>query len=171
MALEGHIIDSLVLPRVLDLILEAGAGYELLEVRIGRTPLDPSIARLRVDADDPVDLARLLEELRAHGANAVDEVDCEVRPAPADGVLPEGFYSSTNLPTEVRVGGRWRRVAPAEMDCAVVLTDPTPPRAPPPGPPPARWPTSWPASRSWSARPASGCRCRRSLGRTRRSRS
>ena len=32
-------------------------------------------------------------------------------PLPADGVLPEGFFSTSNLPTYVRVGGRWPQTA------------------------------------------------------------
>src|SRR5437868_8801576 len=34
--------------------------------------------------------------------------DARFAPAPADGVLPEGFFSTTNLPTYVRIGGQWR---------------------------------------------------------------
>jgi len=47
--------------------------------------------------------------------------DARFVPAPADGVLPEGFFSTTNLPTFVRVQGRW--VVPREprMDSGLVL--------------------------------------------------
>jgi lysine-ketoglutarate reductase/saccharopine dehydrogenase-like protein (TIGR00300 family) len=47
--------------------------------------------------------------------------DARFAPAPADGVLPDGFFSTTNLPTFVRIDGRW--VAPREprMDSALVL--------------------------------------------------
>ena len=41
--------------------------------------------------------------------------------APADGVLPEGFFSTTNLPTYVRVGGEWRLPREPRMDSALVL--------------------------------------------------
>ena len=41
--------------------------------------------------------------------------------APADGVLPEGFFSTTNLPTYVRVGGQWRLPREPRMDSALVL--------------------------------------------------
>jgi lysine-ketoglutarate reductase/saccharopine dehydrogenase-like protein (TIGR00300 family) len=41
--------------------------------------------------------------------------------APADGVLPEGFFSTTNLPTYVRVGGAWRMPREPRMDAALVL--------------------------------------------------
>jgi lysine-ketoglutarate reductase/saccharopine dehydrogenase-like protein (TIGR00300 family) len=41
-------------------------------------------------------------------------------PAPADGVLPDGFFSTTNLPTYVKVGGAWRRPRLPRMDCVIV---------------------------------------------------
>jgi lysine-ketoglutarate reductase/saccharopine dehydrogenase-like protein (TIGR00300 family) len=41
-------------------------------------------------------------------------------PAPADGVLPDGFFSTTNLPTYVKTGGRWSRPRLPRMDCAIV---------------------------------------------------
>ena len=41
--------------------------------------------------------------------------------APADGVLPDGFFSTTNLPTYVRVGGRWRMPREPRMDSALLL--------------------------------------------------
>ncbi len=42
-------------------------------------------------------------------------------PAPADGVLPDGFFSTTNLPTYVRVGSQWRMPREPRMDAALVL--------------------------------------------------
>jgi hypothetical protein len=41
--------------------------------------------------------------------------------APADGVLPEGFFSTTNLPTYVKVGGEWRMPREPRMDSALVI--------------------------------------------------
>lgn len=38
---------------------------------------------------------------------------------PADGVLPEGFFSTSNLPTYIRAGGRWSLPARPRMDCAI----------------------------------------------------
>lgn len=43
--------------------------------------------------------------------------------APADGVLPDGFFSTTNLPTYVRVDGRWRMPREPRMDSALLLDD------------------------------------------------
>jgi lysine-ketoglutarate reductase/saccharopine dehydrogenase-like protein (TIGR00300 family) len=47
--------------------------------------------------------------------------DAQFAAAPSDGVLPDGFFSTTNLPTFVRVKGRW--IAPREprMDAGIVL--------------------------------------------------
>jgi lysine-ketoglutarate reductase/saccharopine dehydrogenase-like protein (TIGR00300 family) len=42
--------------------------------------------------------------------------------APADGVLPEDFFSSTNLPTYVRIKGKWIMPREPRMDSALVLT-------------------------------------------------
>jgi lysine-ketoglutarate reductase/saccharopine dehydrogenase-like protein (TIGR00300 family) len=48
--------------------------------------------------------------------------DARFVPAPADGVLPEGFFSTTNLPTYVKLGGAWRMPREPRMDSALVLT-------------------------------------------------
>ena len=119
---EGHIIDSLILAKVLDAILAAGADYRLLDVAIGRTSTDTSIARLELTADDDAHMAALLVELSEHGANKKAESDAELVAADEDGVLPGGFYATTNLPTAVRVGGRWSDVENPEMDCGLTVT-------------------------------------------------
>jgi lysine-ketoglutarate reductase/saccharopine dehydrogenase-like protein (TIGR00300 family) len=121
--LEGHIIDSLTLAKVMDMILAAGAEYRLLQVEIGKTNADPSRARLEVTADDDVALATLLVELQVHGANPVGGGDAELVACERDGVLPAGFYSTTNLPTRVRVERRWIDVENPEMDCSLVVAD------------------------------------------------
>jgi lysine-ketoglutarate reductase/saccharopine dehydrogenase-like protein (TIGR00300 family) len=54
-------------------------------------------------------------------AELVSAPDAKFAPAPADGVLPEGFFSTTNLPTYVRVNGEWRMPREPRMDSALVL--------------------------------------------------
>ncbi len=41
-------------------------------------------------------------------------------PLPADGVLPEGFFSTSNLPTYLLVDGAWQAPSRPRMDCVVV---------------------------------------------------
>jgi lysine-ketoglutarate reductase/saccharopine dehydrogenase-like protein (TIGR00300 family) len=118
----GHIVDSLLLAKILDTILEAGCDYEIADVAIGKTSLDPSRARIEVTGDDGV-LGPLLDDLQVHGANRTAQVDAQMQAAERDGVLPAGFYSTTNLASEVRVGGTWLAVENPEMDCALVVDD------------------------------------------------
>ncbi len=49
-----------------------------------------------------------------------DAPEARFEPMPADGVLPEGFFSTSNLPTYVRVGGRWITPSRPRMDCVIV---------------------------------------------------
>jgi lysine-ketoglutarate reductase/saccharopine dehydrogenase-like protein (TIGR00300 family) len=117
--LEGHIIDSDVLRRVLGKIVAEGGAFEFEEFRVGRTNDEPSFARLGVSASDPARLDRVLEALFYLGA-AASVKDAAFAPAEADGILPDEFYSTTNLETFVRVGGRWEAVLERRMDCAIV---------------------------------------------------
>jgi hypothetical protein len=119
---SGHIIDSLLLAKILDTILDAGCDYEIVEFDVGKTNLDASRAGIEVSGDDDL-LGPLLDSLQMHGANRVAQSDARLVPAEMDGVLPAGFYSTTNLATEVRVDGRWLTVENPEMDCALVLHD------------------------------------------------
>jgi lysine-ketoglutarate reductase/saccharopine dehydrogenase-like protein (TIGR00300 family) len=117
--LEGHIIDSLILAKVLDTILMMGGTFDLSDVRIGGTRDEPSRARILVKAPRPALLAEILEAIQPHGARVERESDCTAEPAPADGVFPESFYATTHLPTEVRLGGRWVEVEAIEMDLGI----------------------------------------------------
>ncbi len=119
--LEGHIIDSLLLPRVLDDILERGGDYHILHFQVGRNKDDPSSALIRVTARDDEHLAAILRGLRKHGAQVVDQQDARLEPAPASGVFPEDFYSTTNLETYVRLAGHWIPVEWPEMDCGIAV--------------------------------------------------
>jgi lysine-ketoglutarate reductase/saccharopine dehydrogenase-like protein (TIGR00300 family) len=120
--LRGHIIDSLILPKVLDAIHDRGGTFELEEVRIGKRSRDTSYARLRVRHDDAAALARILRTIRNSGADVVQEAPARLEPAPGDGVLPGDFYATTNLATQVWIGSRWVSVRNPEMDCAIVVS-------------------------------------------------
>src|SRR5688572_32886050 len=46
--------------------------------------------------------------------------DARFAALPADGVLPEGFFSTSNLPTYIQVNGKWLAPIRPRMDCVVV---------------------------------------------------
>jgi lysine-ketoglutarate reductase/saccharopine dehydrogenase-like protein (TIGR00300 family) len=119
--LSGHIIDSYVLPRVWSAIIEAGAHYHVLDMRVGQSEAEESYARLEVSADTPQTLEDLLGDLQQLGASRAEEIDARTQPVTQDGVLPDDFYATTNLPTQVRVNSRWLEVERIEMDVAIVV--------------------------------------------------
>jgi lysine-ketoglutarate reductase/saccharopine dehydrogenase-like protein (TIGR00300 family) len=59
--------------------------------------------------------------MSAMSPGSVDDGDAAFAVADMDGVFPEGFYATTNLPTEVRVSGTWVRVEDIEMDVGIRL--------------------------------------------------
>jgi lysine-ketoglutarate reductase/saccharopine dehydrogenase-like protein (TIGR00300 family) len=103
-------------------IVDSGADYRLLDIDIGRSHTDASHVRIELTASSREALDHLLVELHPHGAHPIDEPDARVEPAPGDGVLPAGFYATTNLPTTVKIDGRKIEVDRAEMDCALVVS-------------------------------------------------
>ncbi len=120
--LRGHIIDSLLLPKVLDLILKFGGTFQIADVQVGRTRQESSSARIVILADSPQQLSQILSEVHAHGASIESLADCTWRPAPADGVFPDDFYATTNLVTELRLSGQWIPVTGIEMDLGIRLS-------------------------------------------------
>ena len=121
--LSGHIIDSLILPKVLDLILNNGGDFQIKRVKIGQAPQDPSYALIAVQASDRKTLDHVLSQIADHGARPTTVQDCTLAAADVEGAFPENFYSTTNQRTEVRLNGKWTPVAEQEMDCGI-LVDP-----------------------------------------------
>jgi lysine-ketoglutarate reductase/saccharopine dehydrogenase-like protein (TIGR00300 family) len=121
--IQGHLIDSLVVPKIMDEIMDLEGEYEFLSFEVGRTMTDTSTAIIRVYGRDQEHLTAILNVIQEAGAVALAPEDAELAEAPADGVFPEGFYSTTNLETFVRLRGQWVRVAKPEMDCAIKVDE------------------------------------------------
>lgn len=120
---EGHLIDSGTLSRIFDHIVQSGASYEITHFQVGRTNADPSTAELLVRAGDAQAMTELLEKLVDLGGHRVDEHDAALGTAPADGVVPDDFYSTTNHETYVRRGGAWLPVDKQRMDSVIVVEE------------------------------------------------
>src|SRR5207302_4900466 len=119
--LRGHIIDSLILPKVLDQILTHGANFKIGEIKIGKKRADQSFARIEVSAETGEALDELVLRLRQHGAEVVERADAQLARAPVDGVFPRDFYVTTNQQTFVRFDGKEIEVRPAMMDSAIAV--------------------------------------------------
>lgn len=119
--LRGHIIDSFILPRVWGVIEDAGAHFRVLEMQVGLSETDTSYARIEVRAESKKQLAAIIRELQQLGATPVSPREAKTARVTQPGVLPDDFYSTTNLPTSVYVKGQWIEVEGIEMDVAVVV--------------------------------------------------
>lgn len=118
---EGHLIDSGIMSAIMDAVVELEGEFETLSFDVGRTNDDASVALLRIKAPSDERLDEILHIIQEHGAVPVDPSDAELAPAPADGVLPDRFYSTTNLQTWIRIAGKWVPVQGVEMDLGVCV--------------------------------------------------
>src|SRR5437868_2452260 len=77
-AVRGHIVDSLLLPKILDRILLMGGGFEIRDCRIGVRRSDPSYARIAIRADSHEALGAILGDVVEHGASPVHLEDAQL---------------------------------------------------------------------------------------------
>jgi lysine-ketoglutarate reductase/saccharopine dehydrogenase-like protein (TIGR00300 family) len=119
--LEGHIIDSGMMEQAFGVVMDMGGSFHVEEFDVGTRKDEVSYCRMEVSADDAEALQPILHELHQIGANLSDPVDASLEPAPADQVVPRGFYSTTNHPTQIRHDGEWLDVENIEMDVAIVV--------------------------------------------------
>jgi lysine-ketoglutarate reductase/saccharopine dehydrogenase-like protein (TIGR00300 family) len=119
--LRGHIIDSLILPKVLDEILRAGGNFKIREIKIGERRADQSYARIEVSGPTHETLDELVLRLRQHGAEITEKVDVQLALAPADGIFPADFYVTTNQQTFITLDGKEIEVHPAIMDSGIAV--------------------------------------------------
>ncbi len=118
---SGHIIDSLLLPKILDAIMAHKGSFEIRRITVGQRRTDPSYALVQVQADTEEQLERILKTISDHGAVPVVASDCRLVAADLPGAFPDGFHSTTNQRTEIRLGGHWLPVELQEMDCGIVV--------------------------------------------------
>ena len=118
---EGHLVDSQILSKIFDRVIECGAAFEVIDFDLGRTNEDFSHLRLRVVASTQEILDKTLEELVELGCSQTEIADATLRPAEADCVVPDDFYSTTNHRTFARLQGSWIEVAKQRMDAVLVV--------------------------------------------------
>lgn len=118
---QGHLIDSGLMSRYLDMVLEGGGIYEITQIDIGRTPSDESSLEITIEAPDPESLDRILDNLMAHGCSPLQESEAQLSRSDKDGTVPDDFYSTTNHLTEVLHKGSWLTVSEQRMDACIVM--------------------------------------------------
>ncbi len=130
--LHGHLLDTTLLNRALDLVADAGGSFRVEQFEIGERHDQPSVAWLRVCAPTEERLEWIVASLLPLGVrSAGSSVDARLEPVTIAGVAPLDFYATTIYSTEIQISGQWHRVDGQRMDAVIVLdpdADPPQPR-------------------------------------------
>jgi lysine-ketoglutarate reductase/saccharopine dehydrogenase-like protein (TIGR00300 family) len=119
---EGHLIDSGLLTRMLNIIVDEGADYTVVDFSMGKVRTDASRLELEVRCADGRQLEAVTGHLVNQGCYEKDAPEALVKPAPKDSCVPDDFYATTNRRTQVFRRGRWREVSGMRMDGVMVET-------------------------------------------------
>lgn len=117
---RGHLIDSGLMSDALEAVQAAGASYRIVQLDVGKQRNDETFLVLEVSAPDRKSFDRVRADLMSLGLSETDTQDAVWAAVDIDGTAPEGFYSTTNLATEVRVAGQWLQVQQQRMDATIV---------------------------------------------------
>ncbi|BAU09821.1 hypothetical protein LEP3755_02960 [Leptolyngbya sp. NIES-3755] len=122
--LEGHLLDSGVINRALDVIVEAGGSFQVLNFNLGTQRQSTSSAEVKVTAPSHDVMETIMSQLIDLGAlpRPQEICDAELEPVVQDGVAPDDFYVTTIYPTEVRVNCEWVKVDRQRMDGAIAVS-------------------------------------------------
>jgi len=118
---RGHLIDSGIMSQILNLIIDEGSDYKILNFTVGKAQDQMSDLELQLFSDTEEKLGRLMEKLVILGVWEKGAVESRFRKAGKDGCVPEDFYSTSNHRTEIFLEGRWQPVARQRMDAMIVL--------------------------------------------------
>ncbi|MUL36037.1 TIGR00300 family protein [Gloeocapsopsis dulcis] len=125
--LEGHLLDTGLINRALDLIIENSGSFQVLKFNLGEQRQSTSTAEVKVSAPSHDVMESILSQLIDLGAVDLpqDERDAKLEPVLQAGVAPDDFYVTTIYPTEVRINGEWVRVQNQRMDGAIAIKQST----------------------------------------------
>ncbi|MBN3947503.1 MAG: TIGR00300 family protein [Nostoc sp. NMS7] len=122
--MEGHLLDAGLINHALDLIIDTGGSFQVLNFNLGEQRQSTSAAEVKVSAPSHEVMEEIISLLIDLGAVDLphDERDAKLEPVIQAGVAPDDFYVSTIYPTEVRINGEWVKVENQRMDGAIAIT-------------------------------------------------
>ena len=125
--LQGHLLDAGMMNNSLDLIVENGGSFKVLNFNLGVERQSTSAADVRVSAPSDEVMEDIVSQLIRLGAITAPDTakDAETETCDLDGVAPDDFYVTNIYPTEVKVNEEWIRVGQQRMDGAIVIQDNT----------------------------------------------
>ncbi len=123
--LQGHLLDAGVMNETLDLVVDNGGSFKVLNFNLGTERNSPSQAEVRVSAPSTRVMDEIISRLIQIGAITADDTaqNATIAISDLDGVAPDDFYVSNIYPTEVKIEGKWIRVQKQRMDGAIVISN------------------------------------------------
>ena len=118
---SGHLIDSLILTKIFDKIMDLKGEFQVQEIDIGKRKKDQSYARLLVTGKNQNHLDKILETIYREGAVSKIQKKIKLKKSPKNYVMPDNFYSTTNNHTQVFYKGKWIQVENMMMDKCIVV--------------------------------------------------
>ena len=118
---RGHLIDSMILTRIFDKIMDLKGDFNVLEFKIGKRKNELSYARLMVHGKNKKHLDQLLATLYIEGAQPVVIEEVLIKPSPENMVMPSDFYSTTNNSTQIYYSNEWIDVRNMMMDKCIAI--------------------------------------------------
>jgi lysine-ketoglutarate reductase/saccharopine dehydrogenase-like protein (TIGR00300 family) len=121
--LEGHLLDAGIMNQALDLIVETGGSFKVLNFNLGTERQSVSNADVRVSAPSHDVMEDIMTQLIELGALSKTEevLNAKTEIVTMDGVSPDDFYVTTIYPTEVRIQDQWVKVENQRMDGAIAV--------------------------------------------------
>ena len=118
---QGHIIDSSILTKIFDQIMDLKGEFQVKEIDIGKKKKDHSYARLEITGKDQTHLNTILKMVYREGAVSKSQKEITLKKSPKNCVMPDNFYSTTNNQTQIFYKGKWIQVKNTMMDKSIVL--------------------------------------------------
>ncbi|WP_268542742.1 TIGR00300 family protein [Candidatus Nitrosotenuis cloacae] len=118
---RGHLIDSMILTKIFDVIMDLEGEFEVLTMQVGKKKKDPSYAKLQIQGKNQAHLDKILEQVYRVGATPTVGREVVLKAAAKDMVMPDNFYSTTNNTTHIFLGGKWIEVENMMMDKCIVV--------------------------------------------------
>jgi len=118
---RGHLIDSLILTKIFDGVMDLGGEFEVKKIQIGKKKKDESYAKIRVTGNNQKHLDEILQLVYREGATAKIQKEVTLKPASKNFVMPDTFYSTTNNNTQIFLKSKWIQVDNMMMDKCIVV--------------------------------------------------
>ena len=118
---RGHLIDSSILTKIFDNIMDLKGEFQVEEIEIGKKKRDQSYARLLIKGKDQKHLDTILKLVFRQGAVSKFQKEITLKKSPKNCVMPDNFYSTTNNHTQVFYKGKWINVENMMMDKCIVI--------------------------------------------------